>query len=145
MTILVLPGLYLEEPSLLPEPDVCHHLAAKRVPFGYQILSYEQQKMCPHQQNLVGIFGIKDLQIEGTGAAVTVATASSAIGIRDARGDVKVKTQSGAVTIDLAPTADVEVETGSSAIDVSGGRRSTARFRCTDRTSVCSSSPRSSA
>ena len=68
MTILVLPGLYLEEPSLLPEPDACNHLPAKRVPFGYQILSYEQQKMCPHQQNLVGIFGIKDLQIEGTGA-----------------------------------------------------------------------------
>src|SRR5439155_334897 len=67
-TILVLPGLYLAEPSLLPEPDACNHLPAKRVPAGYQILSYEQQKMCPHQQNLVGIFGIKDLQIEGTGA-----------------------------------------------------------------------------
>src|SRR6266436_6113358 len=68
MTILVLPGLYLEEPSLLPEPDARNHLPAKRVPAGYQILSYEQQKMCPQQQNLVGIFGIKGLQIEGTGA-----------------------------------------------------------------------------
>src|SRR3989441_227334 len=68
MTILVLPGLYLEEPSLLPESDACNHLPAKRVPAGYQILSYEQQKMCPHEQNLVGIFGIKGLQIEGTGA-----------------------------------------------------------------------------
>jgi hypothetical protein len=67
-TILVLPGLYLEEPSLLPEPDVCSHLPAKLVPAGYRILSYEQQKTCPHQQNLVGIFGIDDLQIEGTGA-----------------------------------------------------------------------------
>src|SRR5213080_1058574 len=53
---------------LLPESDACNHLPAKRVPAGYQILSYEQQKMCPHEQNLVGIFGIKDLQIEGTGA-----------------------------------------------------------------------------
>jgi len=67
-TIYVLPGLYLEEPSLLPESDSCNHLPATRVKLGYQILSYEQQKTCPHQQNLVGIFGVKDLQIEGTGA-----------------------------------------------------------------------------
>ena len=68
MTILVLPGVYLEEPSLAPEPDACSHLSAPRKS-SYQILSYEQQKACPHQQNLVGIFGLKDLQIEGTGAA----------------------------------------------------------------------------
>jgi hypothetical protein len=69
MTIFVLPGVYKEEPSLLREPDVCYHLPAQWVNAGYQILSYEQQKACPHQQNLVGIFGVKDLQIEGTGAA----------------------------------------------------------------------------
>jgi hypothetical protein len=68
-TILVLPGVYLEEPSLAPEADECYHLPAARVKLGYQILSYEQQRTCPHQQNLVGIFGVKDLQIEGTGAA----------------------------------------------------------------------------
>ncbi|HEV2216473.1 MAG TPA: hypothetical protein VGV88_02765 [Candidatus Dormibacteraeota bacterium] len=68
-TILVLPGVYLEEPSLVQEPASCNNLPARRVPAGYQILSYEQQKACPHLQNLVGIFGIKDLQIEGTGAA----------------------------------------------------------------------------
>ena len=70
-TIYVLPGLYREEPSLLPESDACNHLDAPRAPApaGYQILSYEQQKACPHQQNLVGIFGVKDLQIEGTGAS----------------------------------------------------------------------------
>jgi hypothetical protein len=68
-TIYVLPGVYLEEPSLAPDSDACNHLAAARVKAGYQILSYEQQKSCPHQQNLVGIFGVKDLQIEGTGAA----------------------------------------------------------------------------
>src|SRR6266571_9115582 len=66
-SILVLPGLYLEEPSLAPEPDACNHLPATRIPLGYQILSYEQQRQCPHQQNLVGIFGVKDLQIDGTG------------------------------------------------------------------------------
>ena len=69
MTIYVLPGVYLEEPSLASESDACNHLTAPRVKAGYQILSYEQQKACPHQQNLVGIFGVKDLQIEGTGAA----------------------------------------------------------------------------
>jgi len=68
-TIVVLPGLYFEEPSLAPEPEACYHLPATRIPLGYQILSYEQQKQCPHQQNLVGIFGISDLQIEGTGAS----------------------------------------------------------------------------
>ena len=67
-TIFVLPGVYLEEPSLAPEADSCRHMDAP-VKVGYQILSYEQQKTCPHQQNLVGIFGIKDLQIEGTGAS----------------------------------------------------------------------------
>lgn len=72
MTIFVLPGVYQEEPSLLPEADACNHLPARWVRVGYQsyqILSYEQQKACPHQQNLVGIFGINDLQIEGTGAS----------------------------------------------------------------------------
>jgi hypothetical protein len=69
MTILVLPGVYQEQPSLAPQPDSCNHLAAARAKAGYQILSYEQQTACPHQQNLVGIFGVKDLQIEGTGAA----------------------------------------------------------------------------
>ena len=67
MTILVLPGVYLEEPSLAPQPDSCFHLPAPRKS-SYQILSYEQQKACPRQQNLVGIFGRTDLQIEGTGA-----------------------------------------------------------------------------
>jgi len=70
-TIFVLPGLYQEEPSLLPESDACNHLDAPRAPApaGYQILSFEQQKACPHQQNLVGIFGVDNLQIEGTGAS----------------------------------------------------------------------------
>ena len=69
MTILVLPGTYLEEPSLARQSDACYEIQAPRVKLGYQILSYEEQKACPHQQNLVGIFGVKDLQIEGTGAS----------------------------------------------------------------------------
>jgi hypothetical protein len=68
-TILVLPGLYQEEPSLLPEDPACYSLPARRAQLGYQILSYDQQKQCPHQQNLVGIFGVQNLQIEGTGAS----------------------------------------------------------------------------
>ncbi|WP_020541215.1 right-handed parallel beta-helix repeat-containing protein [Nonomuraea coxensis] len=66
--IKILPGLYQEEPSL-PEPTgACANLPARLSSFGYQILSFEQQQKCPHNQNLVAILGIKDLQIEGTGA-----------------------------------------------------------------------------
>ena len=35
------------------------------------MLSYEQQVACPHNQNLVAIFGKENLQIEGTGAPPT--------------------------------------------------------------------------
>ncbi|MFJ5553494.1 right-handed parallel beta-helix repeat-containing protein [Streptomyces sp. NPDC093225] len=71
MNIAVLPGLYEEEPSL-PEPaGACARLKAPNSALGYQILSYEQQAACPHNQNLVAILGKKDLQIEGTGAART--------------------------------------------------------------------------
>jgi hypothetical protein len=35
---------------------------------GYQVLSWEQQVACPHNQNLVAVLDKKDLQIEGTGA-----------------------------------------------------------------------------
>ncbi|MEU8522562.1 right-handed parallel beta-helix repeat-containing protein [Streptomyces sp. NPDC048577] len=69
MTIAVLPGLYEEEPSLAPPAGSCAALKAPRSALGYQILSYEQQKQCPHNQNLVAILGKKDLQIEGTGAS----------------------------------------------------------------------------
>ena len=69
-TILVLPGLYQEEPSLAPPSARCAKLAA---PFSsdrrYQVLSYEQQVACPHLQNLVAVLGKADIQIEGTGAA----------------------------------------------------------------------------
>jgi hypothetical protein len=66
--ILILPGLYQEMPSLAPGPPECAKLKAPRSRMGSLILSYEQQRSCPHLQNLVGIFGVRDLQIEGTGA-----------------------------------------------------------------------------
>ncbi|MGI5270588.1 right-handed parallel beta-helix repeat-containing protein [Nonomuraea sp. CA-218870] len=68
MTIAMLPGLYREEPSLAPPTAACDRLPARWSDWGYQILSFEQQVQCPHNQNLVAILGKKDLQIEGTGA-----------------------------------------------------------------------------
>lgn len=69
LTIAILPGLYEEEPSLPPPTGACATLKAPRSALGYQILSYEQQRQCPHNQNLVAILGKKNLQIEGTGAS----------------------------------------------------------------------------
>jgi parallel beta helix pectate lyase-like protein len=73
--ILVQPGQYLEEPSLVPLSAECAPLASKGQP-----LSYDEQFRCPHVQNLIGIFGdapqdndikcdnaLCGLQIEGTG------------------------------------------------------------------------------
>ncbi|MEU9862375.1 right-handed parallel beta-helix repeat-containing protein [Streptomyces sp. NPDC047971] len=69
MTIAVLPGLYEEEPSQPAPTGACASLKAPNSALGYQILSYEQQRQCPHNQNLVAILGKKNLQIEGTGAS----------------------------------------------------------------------------
>ncbi|MFB9234883.1 right-handed parallel beta-helix repeat-containing protein [Plantactinospora siamensis] len=67
--ILMLPGVYQEEPSLAPPTGGCDTLDA---PWSsnrqYQVLSYEQQRDCPHVQNLVAVLGKRDVQIEGTGA-----------------------------------------------------------------------------
>lgn len=72
--ILLLPGVYREEPSRAPLSAECAPLADKNP------LSYDEQVACPHVQNLIGIFGdgpdagiscdarLCDLQIEGTGA-----------------------------------------------------------------------------
>ncbi|MEV5685188.1 right-handed parallel beta-helix repeat-containing protein [Streptomyces sp. NPDC052164] len=70
-TIAILPGLYEEEPSLPKPAGECARLKAPDSQLGYQILTYAQQKQCPHNQNLVAILGKKDLQIEGTGAKRT--------------------------------------------------------------------------
>jgi len=69
MTIAILPGEYLEEPSLAEPAGSCAALEAPRAALGHQILSYEQQHTCPNVQNLVAIIGLRDLQIEGTGAS----------------------------------------------------------------------------
>jgi hypothetical protein len=68
MTIKILPGTYLEEPSLAEPSGDCANLDARRAAAGYQVLSWEQQVACPHNQNLVAVLDKKDLQIEGTGA-----------------------------------------------------------------------------
>ncbi|HET8642205.1 MAG TPA: right-handed parallel beta-helix repeat-containing protein [Pseudonocardiaceae bacterium] len=67
-TIAILPGLYQEEPSLAEPAGGCADLDAPRAKLGHQILSLDQQRRCPHNQNLVAIIGIEGLQIEGTGA-----------------------------------------------------------------------------
>jgi hypothetical protein len=71
ITIDVLPGLYLEEPSQRRPSAYCENLPARFAKLGYQILSYDQEVQCPNNQNLVAIFGKTDLQIEGTGASPT--------------------------------------------------------------------------
>ncbi len=67
--IKILPGVYTEEPSLAEPSGECASLAAPEAAAGYQVLTFEQQEACPHNQNLVAILGIDDLQIEGTGAS----------------------------------------------------------------------------
>ncbi|WP_327251961.1 right-handed parallel beta-helix repeat-containing protein [Streptomyces sp. NBC_01244] len=69
MNIAMLPGLYEEEPSLPAPTGECASLKAPNSSLGYQILTYEQQVACRHNQNLVAILGKTDLQIEGTGAS----------------------------------------------------------------------------
>src|SRR5689334_5836759 len=57
--IKILPGVYLEEPSLAEPTGDCVNLA---------IASFAQQVACPNAQNLVAILNKTNLQIEGTGA-----------------------------------------------------------------------------
>ncbi len=71
--IKMLPGRYQEEPSLAPASGACLNLSGLRKSelYKYDVLTLEQQKQCPHNQNLVAIFNKKNLQIEGTGAKPT--------------------------------------------------------------------------
>jgi len=69
-TISILPGVYTEDAYTGPPSGACANLKAPvSAAYGMQLLSYEQQKACPHNQNLVAILGLKNLQIEGTGAS----------------------------------------------------------------------------
>jgi hypothetical protein len=79
-TIYVLPGTYHEEPSLAAPTGRCAG------PAGQKVLSYEQQRACPHLQNLVSVTGIGDLQIEGVGGGVVV-EGNKQVGIRADRAD----------------------------------------------------------
>ncbi|WP_435835032.1 right-handed parallel beta-helix repeat-containing protein [Streptomyces antibioticus] len=67
-TIAVLPGRYEEEPSQSEPTGACSRLDAPRSALGYQVLTFAQQRQCPHNQNLIAVLGKRDLQIEGTGA-----------------------------------------------------------------------------
>lgn len=74
--VMVMPGVYHEEPSLAPQTGECADLE------NQDILSYAEQYACPHVQNLIAIMGdspddeddrctwerLCRLQIEGTGA-----------------------------------------------------------------------------
>jgi hypothetical protein len=69
--IYLLPGEYLEQPTRGEPTGECAALDRPWYDGGhyqYQILEFDDQLSCPHNQNLVAILGITDLQIEGTGA-----------------------------------------------------------------------------
>jgi Right handed beta helix region len=76
-TILVMPGVYKELPSLGPPPAGCEATYAQ-VQSGNVVLSYEQERQCPHAKNLIAVMGDTNdnricdskcnIQIEGTGA-----------------------------------------------------------------------------
>lgn len=79
--ILVLPGLYREEPSLADPPPGCeeHYEATEAAGRDGYLMEYDEQLACPHAQNLIAVMGdpddsgpgrcgpLCDLQIEGTG------------------------------------------------------------------------------
>ena len=74
--ILVLPGVYRENPSRGPAPAGCEDVYA-RTAAGDYALTYEEHQRCPHAQNLIAIMGDTNgnricdakcnIQIEGTG------------------------------------------------------------------------------
>jgi hypothetical protein len=76
--ILILPGVYREEPSReQPNPDARCEGMNEVLKGGWKALTYEGQRACPHQDNLIIVAGDTDgdricdercnLQIEGTG------------------------------------------------------------------------------
>jgi hypothetical protein len=76
--ILVLPGIYSEEPSLGPAPAGCAAIY-QRVAQGNPVLTYDEERQCPHAKNLIAIMGDTNnngicdskcnIQIEGRGAS----------------------------------------------------------------------------
>jgi hypothetical protein len=76
-TIYVMPGVYKEGPSLQPPKPECQAIY-DQVNGGNHVLSYEQERQCPHAKNLIAVMGDTNnnricdskcnIQIEGTGA-----------------------------------------------------------------------------
>ncbi len=63
------------------------------------------------------------VSVDDVSGALTVTTASSAIAVQRAASIVRIRTQSGAAAADVAPSADVEVESGSGSITITGGAK----------------------
>jgi hypothetical protein len=98
--ILVLPGEYKEVRWLGPAPAGCEDVYA-RTASGATVLSYEEQRQCPHAQNLIAIMGDTNgdricdskcnIQIEGKG---------------DDPGDVRIEGQRTMLNVIRADRAD---------------------------------------
>jgi hypothetical protein len=77
MTIYVMPGLYKERPSTGPPPPGCEGIY-NQVQQGNIVLTYDQERQCPHAKNLIAVMGDTNdnricdskcnIQISGTGA-----------------------------------------------------------------------------
>jgi len=68
--ILVLPGVYREEPSravAFRDPRCADLLVPAYAAPTVLVASYAYQQRCPNDENLVAILGKRDIQIEGTG------------------------------------------------------------------------------
>jgi hypothetical protein len=67
--ILVLPGVYREEPSRRrPANDpACESLLVPAAGSIQLVPSFEYQRRCPNAQNLIAIVGKRQIQLEGTG------------------------------------------------------------------------------
>jgi hypothetical protein len=68
--ILVLPGVYREEPSRAApfrDPRCADLLVSAFAAPAVLVASYAYQQRCPNDENLVAILGKRDIQIEGTG------------------------------------------------------------------------------
>ena len=66
--------------------------------------------------------GSGSVTVDGVAGTLTVTTNSSSVTARAAAGDLRVRTTSGSVDATLSGDGDADVETGSSAIRVSGAR-----------------------
>lgn len=68
--VLVLPGVYREEPSRAAPSDDPRCASLKVQAFeapGVLVPSYESQQQCPNADNLIAIVGKPNIQVEGTG------------------------------------------------------------------------------